>query len=67
LLPANTYGFDPSQYNNITSLPIVGLNNATRSILVGALVGGGSGVNGLFFDRGSKSDYDAWEPLGNKG
>jgi len=36
-------------------------------VLVGALVGGGSGVNGMFFDRGSKSDYDAWESLGNNG
>jgi choline dehydrogenase-like flavoprotein len=67
LLPANTFGFNPSQYYNITSLPNAGLNNATRSVLVGALVGGGSGVNGMFFDRGSKSDYDAWESLGNRG
>jgi choline dehydrogenase-like flavoprotein len=67
LLPANTYGFNPSQYYNITSLPNVGLNNVTRNVLVGALVGGGSGVNGMFFDRGSKSDYDAWETLGNTG
>lgn len=36
-------------------------------VSVGALVGGGSGVNGMTFDRGSKADYDAWETLGNTG
>ena len=24
-------------------------------------------MNGMFFDRGSEADYDAWEALGNKG
>ncbi|KAH4036926.1 hypothetical protein HBH98_127750 [Parastagonospora nodorum] len=67
LLPSDTLNFDPSRFYNITSLPIPGLLNITRNVLVGALVGGGSGVNGMFFDRGSKSDYDAWESLGNKG
>lgn len=67
MLPSDTHGFDPSRYYNITSLPNADLNNATRNVLVGALVGGGSGVNGMFFDHGSKSDYDAWETLGNKG
>jgi choline dehydrogenase-like flavoprotein len=67
VLPSDTLGFDPSRYYNITSLPIPGLNNITRSVLAGALVGGGSAVNGMFFDRGSASDYDAWETLGNPG
>jgi choline dehydrogenase-like flavoprotein len=52
---------------NITSSPIAGLNNRTYSVAAGAIVGGGSAVNGMFFDRGSKADYDAWEALGNKG
>ncbi|KAL5119107.1 hypothetical protein ACEQ8H_003031 [Pleosporales sp. CAS-2024a] len=67
LLPSDVLAVDPSRYYNITSLPNAGLLNATRKVQVGALVGGGSGVNGMFFDRGSKSDYDAWETLGNKG
>jgi choline dehydrogenase-like flavoprotein len=36
-------------------------------VLVGAIVGGGSAVNGMFFDRGAASDYDAWKTLGNPG
>jgi choline dehydrogenase-like flavoprotein len=67
LLPADTLNYDPSRYYNITSLPIPGLLNITRSVLVGAVVGGGSAVNGMFFDRGSASDYNAWEALGNPG
>jgi choline dehydrogenase-like flavoprotein len=67
LLPSDTLNFDPSRYYNITSLPIPGLLNITRSVLAGALVGGGSAVNGMFFDRGSASDYNAWETLGNPG
>lgn len=31
------------------------------------MVGGGTVVNGMFFDRGSKADYDLWEQLGNNG
>ena len=32
-----------------------------------SVVGGGSVVNGMLADRGSKADYDAWEVLGNDG
>jgi choline dehydrogenase-like flavoprotein len=28
---------------------------------------GGSAVNRLYFGKGSKADYDAWQELGNKG
>lgn len=28
-------------------------------------VGGGSAVNGQYFDRGSKYDYDGWAALGS--
>lgn len=31
------------------------------------VIGGGSAINGMFFDRGGPKDYDAWESLGNKG
>jgi choline dehydrogenase-like flavoprotein len=48
-------------------VPNPGLNNHTRNPLAAAIVGGGSAVNGMFFDRGSAADYDAWEALGNKG
>jgi choline dehydrogenase-like flavoprotein len=52
---------------NITSAPQPGLNNRSMPIFAGFIVGGGSGVNGMFFDRGSKGDYNLWEDLGNPG
>lgn len=52
---------------NITSTPQPGLNNRTYPVIAAAAVGGGTVVNGLFFDRGSAPDYDAWEELGNPG
>lgn len=66
-LPVETLRGDPSLMYNITSLPILGLQNRTSSASVGAVVGGGSSVNGMFFGRGSAADYDAWEKLGNPG
>ncbi|KAI5198035.1 glucose-methanol-choline oxidoreductase [Aureobasidium subglaciale] len=50
-----------------TSIPQPGLNNRTAPLYTGAVVGGGTVVNGMFFARGSSGDYDAWEQLGNPG
>jgi choline dehydrogenase-like flavoprotein len=50
---------------NVTSVPQPGLNNRSVGIFAAHVVGGGSAVNGMFFDRGSKGDYDLWEQLGN--
>jgi choline dehydrogenase-like flavoprotein len=52
---------------NITSTPQPGIDGRDYTVLAGAVVGGGSSVNGMFFDRGSQDDYDAWEQLGNPG
>ncbi|KAF1995167.1 GMC oxidoreductase [Amniculicola lignicola CBS 123094] len=52
---------------NITTLPQPGILNATTRYSLGAVVGGSSAVNGMFFDRGTASDYDAWEALGSPG
>lgn len=52
---------------NITSVPQPGLNNRTVGILAAHVVGGGSAVNAMFFDRGSRGDYNLWEDLGNPG
>lgn len=41
------------------------MHNKTWGVHVGNVVGGGSVVNGMQFDRGSDLDYDAWEQLGN--
>ena len=45
---------------NFLSLPNPEMANRPASIQVGQTVGGSSAVNGMFFDRGSRLDYDAW-------
>lgn len=58
----------PSKYRrDYTSVPQPGLDGRTSPIYTGAVVGGGTVVNGMFFNRGSAGDYDAWEKLGNPG
>ncbi|KAG9587732.1 alcohol oxidase, partial [Aureobasidium melanogenum] len=58
----------PNKYlNTDTSIPQLGLNNRTAPLYTGDVVGGGTVVNGMFFARGARADYDAWEQLGNPG
>ncbi|KAF2679649.1 GMC oxidoreductase [Lentithecium fluviatile CBS 122367] len=53
---------------NLTSVPQVNVNNRTFPVANGAVVGGGSAVNGQFFDRGSAEDYNNWAKFsGNSG
>ncbi|KAJ3517834.1 hypothetical protein NLJ89_g251 [Agrocybe chaxingu] len=52
---------------NATSVPQPGLNNRLGQVLAAAVVGGGSTINGMVFDRGSAEDYDIWERFGNPG
>ena len=54
-------------YYPITSAPEPFMQNKTWMVHVGNVVGGGSVVNGMQWDRGSDADYDAWEQLGNPG
>jgi choline dehydrogenase-like flavoprotein len=54
-------------YYDVTSAPEPFMQNTTWGVHVGNVVGGGTVVNGMQFDRGSDADYDAWEQLGNKG
>ncbi|KAL2111569.1 hypothetical protein VUR80DRAFT_9779 [Thermomyces stellatus] len=49
-----------TRYYNVTTVPQPGLNNRTRTVPAGCVVGGSSAVNGMIFDRGSAEDYDAW-------
>lgn len=58
----------PSQYMyNLTSVPQTNLSNRTSSVSASNIVGGGSAINAMFFDRGAAADYDAWVELGNEG
>jgi choline dehydrogenase len=67
-------GFDPPDiiFGGVTTAPRPGLfsfqtlpspdmKNKTAQPLVGKTVGGSSAVNGMFFDRPSRFDLDAWE------
>ncbi|SMY23609.1 unnamed protein product [Zymoseptoria tritici ST99CH_1A5] len=51
----------------VTSMPLKHLSNTPYFVAAAATVGGGSVINGMFFDRASAADYDAWEQLGNPG
>ncbi len=58
----------PAKYSrNYVSVPQPGLDGRTSPVYTAAVVGGGTVVNGMFFNRGSAGDYDAWEQLGNPG
>ena len=50
---ASTWGF--------ASLPNTQVKNRTAAVFAGKVVGGSSAANGMFFDRGSRHDYDAWK------
>ena len=45
---------------NITSVPNAGLNNRAELVPSARIVGGATAINGMFFARGSKLDYDEW-------
>ncbi|KAK4150666.1 hypothetical protein C8A00DRAFT_45986 [Chaetomidium leptoderma] len=47
----------------LNSTPSPDLNNNTALVMVGKVVGGSSAINGMFFDRGSRFDYDTWDRL----
>jgi choline dehydrogenase-like flavoprotein len=64
--PANNDRYLPRFYN-YTSVPQAKLNNATTIVYAAAIVGGGSAVDHMMFDRGSADDYDNWEKLQNPG
>ncbi|KAH0443793.1 choline dehydrogenase [Colletotrichum camelliae] len=52
---------------NTTYIANDALGGRTVSIPQGRVVGGSTKLNRMVFDRGSKSDYDRWEALGNTG
>ncbi|KAF4979747.1 hypothetical protein FZEAL_4104 [Fusarium zealandicum] len=61
-----TGGWSEYEWGLITE-PQSYLNGQYLEIPQGRAVGGSSILNGLCWTRGSVSDYDGWEKLGNKG
>lgn len=58
----------PKEYSrNYVSVPQPGLLNKPQAVYSAAVVGGGTVINGMFFNRASAADYDGWEALGNLG
>ncbi|KAK8023418.1 hypothetical protein PG991_006657 [Apiospora marii] len=45
------------------AVPVPTLNNRSAELRIGATVGGSSAINGQFFDRASRHDYDDWDRL----
>jgi choline dehydrogenase-like flavoprotein len=75
-IPAITSGNIPSlgggprgsKYDwNLTGIPQAILQGRSVPTPAGKVIGGGTVLNGMVFHRGSKSDYDRWEELGNLG
>lgn len=52
---------------NTTYAPNPDLDGRVVPIPQGRVVGGSTKLNRMVFDRGSQSDYDGWETLGNEG
>ncbi|KAH8660866.1 alcohol oxidase [Tricladium varicosporioides] len=56
-----------SRFFDYMTTPQKELNNQTTVAYAAAIVGGGSAVDHMMFDRGAAEDYDNWEKLGNPG
>ncbi|GAB1317802.1 Glucose-methanol-choline oxidoreductase N-terminal domain-containing protein [Madurella fahalii] len=54
-----------ASYFLFQSPPVQDVKNRTALVLAGKAVGGSSTVNGMFFDRGSRADHDAWSAIGS--
>ena len=52
---------------NITTEPQIYLDGRQQNLPIGKALGGSSMLNSMVFDRGSPSDYDMWQDLGNEG
>lgn len=66
-IPGNSGALNLAAMYDIYGAPVPNLGNQTFLFTVGNVVGGGSYVNGMQFDRGADADYDAWAELGNEG
>ncbi|KAF3942404.1 hypothetical protein ABW19_dt0200843 [Dactylella cylindrospora] len=67
LEPSSATQYPARDLFNVTTVPQPGIGGRTVSIYAASVVGGGSTVNGMLFDRGAAEDYDNWAALGNPG
>ncbi|KAJ7737734.1 hypothetical protein B0H16DRAFT_1664713 [Mycena metata] len=65
--PTSGEKYPPGDLFNVTAVPQPGIGNRTGTVYAASVVGGGSTINGMLFERGSAEDYDNWERLGNSG
>ena len=49
------------------SVPQPQLDGAARPLPAGKVLGGGTVLNGMVWNRGGRDDFDEWEALGNPG
>jgi choline dehydrogenase-like flavoprotein len=52
---------------HIKTAPQIGLGNRSISLTQGKLIGGGSALNAMVYDRGRAADYDSWADMGSPG
>jgi choline dehydrogenase-like flavoprotein len=52
---------------HIHTTPQISLNNRTISLTQGKLIGGGSAINAMVYDRGRVADYDSWADMDSPG
>lgn len=52
---------------NLSTVPQAQLDNVPRHLPMGKVVGGGSVLNGMLWNRGNQDDYNDWAAYGNPG
>ncbi|KAF3050407.1 hypothetical protein E8E11_004132 [Didymella keratinophila] len=67
IIPTLGNNINSAKQYSVDSAPDKELENMSFGVLIGKVVGGGSVINGMAFDRASAADYNAWEQLGNPG